>query len=127
MARNVETRTVQAPSLVAVGQRGDVLAWRQQSGLFLQYEAPHSPVRVGLPGMADSGLIVAVTITPDLVGKTIGAAVQAEFKSSRSQQTEAQANWQRAVEQRGGVYRIVRSPADMLALIEDVQNGRAWH
>jgi hypothetical protein len=124
--KNAETRTVQNPALLVAGARPDVLAWRQQSGLFRQFEAPHTPVRVGLPGMADAGMIVAVTITPDMVGKTIGVAVQPEFKAGRGQQSASQAGWQRAVEARGGVYRLVRSDADMLALIADVQAGRCW-
>lgn len=110
--------------MLAVGQRDDVLIWRQQSGLFRQFEAPHTPVRVGLPGMADAGMIVAVTITPDMVGKTIGVAVQPEFKAARGRQSESQANWQAAVEQRGGIYRLVRSPDELSQLVEDVQHGR---
>jgi hypothetical protein len=121
MARNRETRTVQLPAMLAVGQRPDVLIWRQQSGLF--YTEQGNPVRVGLPGMSDAGMIVAVTITPDMVGKTIGVAVQPEFKA-KSQQTEAQAGWQKAVEQRGGIYRLVRSADEAVALVEDVQRGR---
>lgn len=87
---------------------------------------PEQLVRVGLPGMADAGMIVAVTVTPEMVGKTIGVAVQPEFKTDRGQQSDAQRNWQRAVEARGGVYRVVRSADDMQQLVEDVQHGRAW-
>ncbi len=126
MAKNRETTHVQNPAMLAVGQRNDVLVWRQQSGMFLTYEPPHTPVRVGLPGMADAGMIVAVTITPEMVGKTIGVAVQPEFKSGRGQQSDRQAGWQRAVETRGGVYRIVRTEADMRQLVDDVQAGRPW-
>lgn len=121
MAKNRETTHVQHPAMVAVGARPDVLVWRQQSGLFFTREG--NPVRVGLTGMADAGMIVAVTITPDMVGRTIGVAVQPEFKAG-GQQSEAQANWQRAVEQRGGIYRLVRSSGDMLRLVDDVQHGR---
>lgn len=101
-----------------------MLVWRQQSGLFRQFEAPHTPVRVGVPGMADSMAVVAVTITPDMVGRTIGVAVAPEFKTTRGRQSEAQRNWQTAFEKRGGVYRLVRSADEMLALIDDVKNGR---
>lgn len=99
-----------------------MLVWRQQSGLF--YTREGNPVRVGLPGMADSGMIVAVTITPEMVGKTIGVAVQPEYKTTSGQQSEAQRNWQRAVEQRGGVYRLVRSAEAMNKLISDVKTGK---
>lgn len=124
MAQNRETRTAQNPALLAVGARPDVLAWRQQSGLFFTREG--NPVRVGVPGLADSLMVVAVTITPDLVGRTVGVAVAAEFKTDTGRQSPAQARWQDAFTKRGGVYRLVRSAADMLALVADVKAGR-WN
>ena len=99
-----------------------VLAWRQQSGLF--YTRDGVPVRVGLPGMSDCGMIVPVVITPDMVGRTIGVAVQPEFKTQKGRQSEAQSNWQQAVELRGGAYKLVRSDSEMVQLITDIQNGR---
>ena len=124
MAKNRETRTVQNPALVAVGARPDVMAWRQQSGMFRAFDDPTKMVRVGQTGMADSLAVVAVTITPEMVGRTIGLAVAAEFKTNTGRQSEAQQNWQRAFEQRGGIYRLIRNAADMLALVSDVQAGR---
>lgn len=123
MAKNRETRTVQNPALLAVGARPDVLIWRQQSGLFRQFETPHNPVRVGTPGMADSMAIVSVEITPEMVGKRIGVAVAAEFKTGTGRQSEAQRHWQSAFEQRGGIYRLIRSAEDMQALVDKVQRG----
>ena len=124
MAKNRETRTVQNPALLAVGARPDVLIWRQQSGLFRQFEPPHNPVRVGTPGQADSIAVVSVTITPEMVGKTIGVAVAPEFKTATGKQSDRQKAWQAAFEQRGGIYRLIRNAADMLALVSDVQAGR---
>jgi len=88
------------------------------------YDNPDRIIRVGLPGMSDAGMIVAVTITPDMVGKTVGVACQPEFKTAKGAQAVKQKNWQQAVEQRGGVYQLVRSAADMLALVDRVQHGR---
>lgn len=121
--KNRETRTVQNPAMLEVGARPDVLIWRQQSGLFRQFEPPYAPIRVGTPGIADSMAVVAVTITPDMVGKTIGVAVAPEFKTANGKQREKQKLWQTAFESRGGVYRLVRSTDDMRRLIEDVQRG----
>jgi hypothetical protein len=123
MAQQRETRTVQNPALLAVGARPDVMIWRQQSGVFRSYDNPQSVVRVGQPGMADSLAVVAVTITPEMVGRTVGVAVAAEYKTDTGRQSEAQRNWQRAFQQRGGIYRVVRSAAEMVGLVEGVKRG----
>ncbi len=124
MSQNRETREAQNPALLAVGARPDVLVWRQQSGVFRSYNDPQRVVRIGVPGIADSLAVVAVTITPDMVGKTIGVAVAPEFKTSSGRQSQPQKDWQAAFEKRGGIYRLVRSAADMLGLVDDVQRGR---
>lgn len=100
------------------------MIWRQQSGVFRAYDNPQNVVRVGQPGMADSLAVVAVTITPDMVGKTVGVAVAAEYKTDRGRQSEAQVNWQRAFQLRGGIYRVIRSAAEMVGLVDEVQRGR---
>lgn len=123
MTTNRETREVQTPAMLAVGTRPDVLVWRQQSGLFRVYDNPKRVVQIGEAGIADAGMIVAVTITPEMVGRTVGVAVQPEFKTKTGRQSEAQRNWQAAVEKRGGVYALVRSADEMLALVDRVQRG----
>lgn len=123
MAKNRETRTVAHPALLAVGQRPDVLIWKQPVGLFRQYEPPHAPVRVGTPGQSDAMAVVAVTITPDMVGKTIGVAVAPEFKTTGGKPSQRQKDWRAAFEARGGIYDLVRSPADMVELVARVQRG----
>jgi hypothetical protein len=131
MAKNRETTTVQNPALLEVGARPDVLVWRQQSGLFRAYDDTEKIVRIGMPGLSDSMAVVAVTITPDMVGQTVGVAVAPEFKVAArpgrraGTQSDAQAGFQRAFEQRGGVYRLVRSADDMRQLVADVQSGQA--
>ena len=122
--QNRETRETQNPALLAVGTRADVLVWRQQSGCFRSMDNPNRIVRVGQPGMSDSGMIVAVTITPDMVGKTIGVAVQPEFKClKKGGQSDRQVEWQDAVEKRGGIYELVRSADQMVSLVERVKSG----
>jgi len=123
MAQQRETREASNPALLAVGLRPDVLVWRQQSGVFRSFTDPKRIVTVGHKGLSDAGMIVAVTITPGMVGKTVGVAVQPEFKTQRGRQSADQINWQNAVEKRGGIYRLVRSADDMTQLVEDVQNG----
>lgn len=125
MAKNHETTHVQNPALLAVGARRDVLAYRQQSGVFRAMDNPRRIVTVGTTGLADCALIVKVRITQDMVGKDIGAAVQAEFKTFKkgSAQSEGQEDWQRNVEERGGIYQVVKSAQEMTELIDRVQRG----
>ena len=110
--------------MIAVGSRPDVLVWRQQVGLFHPYQQPERVVRIGIEGMSDAGMVVAVTITPEMVGKTVAVAVSPEFKTKAGRQQGNQAGWQSAFEQRGGIYRLVRSEQDMVQLVDDVQAGR---
>ena len=124
MAQNRETKTVAHPALLEVGARPDVMIWKQPVGLFRALEDPSRRVMVGTPGQADSIAVVAVVITAEMVGKTIGVAVAPEFKTAKGTQSEKQKNWQAAFQRRGGIYRLVRSAAEMLALVDDVQNGR---
>ena len=124
MAQNKETRTAAHPALLAVGARPDVMIWKQPVGLFRALEDPTRKVMVGTPGQADSIAVVAVTITPDMVGRTIGVAVAPEFKTNTGKQSQRQKDWQAAFEKRGGIYRLVRNAADMIGLVHDVQTGR---
>lgn len=122
MAQQTETK-LQNACFLAVGSRRDAVVFRQQSGVFRAMDSERV-VKVGQPGMSDALAVVAVTITPDMVGKTIGVACFPEFKTRTGRQAEAQHCFQRAVQSRGAIYRLIRSVADMLALVEDVKAGR---
>lgn len=125
MAQTPESR-IQSAAFLATGEHPDVLAFRQQSGVFRAMNDNNRVVRVGQPGMADIGMIVPVVITADMVGMTIGVAVQPEVKTRTGRQAEAQHTWQTAVERAGGVYRLIRSADDMRTLINDVRTARAF-
>lgn len=122
---NPETK-IQNACFLAASRHPDVLVFRQQSGVFRAMNDNNRVVRVGVPGMADSGMIVPVTITADMVGQTVGIAVQAEFKTRTGKQAEAQHTWQAAVRRCAGIYRLVRSATEMEALIQDVKSGKAF-
>lgn len=100
------------------------MVWKQPVGLFRALEDPQRKVLVGTPGQSDAMAVVAVTITADMVGRTVGVAVAPEFKTATGRQSDRQKLWQAAFEARGGVYRLVRSADDMLSLVDDVQAGR---
>lgn len=119
---NPETK-IQNSALLAVGARPDVLAMRLHSGVFRAYDDPTKIVRVGQPGLPDTLLLVATEITADMIGRTVPIAVAAEIKTQRGRQSEAQARWQSAFQQRGGVYELVRSAEQMVDLVERVQRG----
>lgn len=123
MTKSREVRTIQNPALLAASALPGVLAMRQQSGVFRSMTDPDRIVRVGVPGLADAGLIVAVTITPEMIGRTIGASIQTEFKTAAGRQSADQRTWADAVRRAGGVYQVVRSAAEMIELVERVRRG----
>lgn len=110
--------------MLAVGTRPDVLIWKQPVGLFRALNDPERKVFVGTPGQADSMMVIKMMITPEMVGKTIGVAVAPEFKTDKGTQSKKQKDWMAAFQSRGGIYRLIRSAADMLALVDDVKAGR---
>lgn len=124
MAKSAEVRTVQNPALLAASAVPGVLAFRQQSGVFRAMDDPARVVRVGLPGMADAGLIVAVEITPDMVGRVIGASLQMEFKTAAGRQAADQRSWAEAVRRAGGVYELVRSADQVPEIIGRIRRGQ---
>lgn len=125
MAQNGETK-IQNRALLAVGMRPDCLAMRMQSGVFRAMNDPDRIVKVGSPGVADTLVMVKVTITPDMIGKTVAVPLAAEIKTKDGQQSQAQRDWQRSFEARGGVYRVVRTPEEMTAVVAEVQSGQAF-
>lgn len=119
MARNAETDIAHS-ILLGIGQRPDVLAMKRTVGTFRAMDNPDRLVRVGTPGEPDIGAVVAVTVTPDMVGKTIGVAVGIEVKTATGQQRKAQQLFELAWTRRGGIYTVARSADDAVALIDNL-------
>lgn len=109
---------IQSEIMLALSEAG-VLVWRQHVGTFRPIHGG-APIKIGLTGMADIGAIVPVAITPDLVGQTLGVAVQLEVKTATGKQADAQRCWQAAVEYRGARYGVVRSAEDALGIIRSI-------
>jgi hypothetical protein len=91
---------------LALGQRDDIFMFRINVGVF-------RPMR----GEQARAIRSAPDGTPDLLGvKAHGQAFGIEVKASKGRQSQAQKNWQRAWEKRGGIYILARS-------VEDVYKG----
>lgn len=124
MAQQLESKLMNA-GMLAIGQRRDVLVNRQHVGKYRSLIGDHI-ISIGVPGMADLSLAVSCLITADMVGKTVAIACEAEFKTHKagSKQSDAQRLRQHAFTKIGGVYRVCRSPEDLVALVDDVKNGK---
>lgn len=125
MAQNGETK-IQNRALLAIGLDPDVLAMRVQSGVFRAMDDPDRIVKVGSPGVADTMAFVRTVITPEMVGKVVAVPLAAEIKTETGKQSKDQQAWQKSFEARGGIYRIVRKPEDMIDAVEEIRTGRAF-
>lgn len=71
------------------------------------------PFNTGLPkGFSDLFGLVSVTITPDMVGQTFARFFGLEVKTPKGRATGDQSNFLGAVDRKGGLSGVVRSPAD---------------
>lgn len=109
--------------LLELGCLPDVYIQNQPTGTFRAWDDPRRPVKVGNPGQSDLLAVVAVTITPDMVGQTVGLAWFPEVKTPSGKQRDTQRAFQAAVERRGARYDLVRSPGEAVAIIEAIKRG----
>lgn len=108
---NAET-TLQQHIRLAVGQRSDVRLFRNNTGT-LPDPRTGRPIQFGLAkGSADLIGIKQVTITPDMVGQTIGVFTSIEVKTPTGRVTPQQRNWLAMVRKLGGIAGIARSIRD---------------
>ena len=108
---NAET-TLQQHIRLAVGQRSDVRLFRNNTGT-LPDPRTGRPIQFGLArGSADLIGIKQVTITPDMVGQTIGVFTSIEVKTPTGRVTPQQRNWLTMVRKLGGIAGIARSIRD---------------
>jgi len=112
--RNSETNITKSILLAVGGVGGPGMAWQQTVGKFRSLQDPSRLVQVGVPGMSDVLAVVPVVITQEMVGKAVGVAVGIEVKTATGKQREAQKLWQLALERKGGIYLLSRSPEQAL-------------
>jgi hypothetical protein len=97
---------IQQSIRLALGMRDDIMMFRINVGVFRPL---HGDQKRAIRSAPDG--------TPDLIGvMSPGRAFAIEVKTAKGQQHEAQKNWQKAWEKRGGIYILARS-------IEDVYKG----
>lgn len=104
-------KSIQNQILVGMSALPDVLVWRQNVGMGTMTNADGATHKMsfGVPGMADIG------------GICCGIALQLEVKNATGKQTAKQRKWQKAVELAGGIYSVVRSLDEALAIIEEAR------
>lgn len=108
---NAET-TLQQHIRLAVGQRSDVRLFRNNTGT-LPDPRTGRPIQFGLArGSADLIGIKQVTITPEMVGQSIGVFTSIEVKTPTGRVTPEQRNWLTMVRKLGGIAGIARSTRD---------------
>ena len=108
---NAETE-IQQRIRLEIGHRSDVRLFRNNTGT-LPDPRTGRPIQFGLAkGSADLIGIKQVTITPDMVGQTIGVFTSIEVKTPTGRVTPQQRNWLAMVRKLGGIAGIARSIRD---------------
>jgi len=118
-----EETNLQSECFLAIGSRTDALIWRQHVGAYRSMDNPKRIIKVGTPGMSDACMIVQCTITSAMLGKTVGIAVQPEFKTTKGKQADSQKKWEKAVSKVGAIYALIHSPSELVGLVEKIKRG----
>jgi len=101
---------------LALGMRDDIFMFRINVGVFRPL---HGDQRRAIRSAPDG--------TPDLIGvMQPGRAFAIEVKAAKGQQREAQKNWQKAWEKRGGIYILARSVDDVYKGLDISVDGDAY-
>ncbi len=113
---NAETN-LQAQIWKAASQSPDVRLFRNNVGTCTTADGRF--VRFGLcPGSSDLIGLKSVTVTPDMVGKTIALFVAVEVKTPRGRVTDEQQRFLDFVQRSGGCAGVARSVEDVEKILE---------
>lgn len=93
-------------------------AYKTESGRFIRYG-------VGGTGGSDLIGITPITITPEMVGRTIGVFTALEVKTKTGRPTEAQTLFIKAIRRAGGIAGIVRSSEDAKKLTGEYKHDNS--
>lgn len=109
---------IQRLIMLAASDAG-VTVFRNNIGAYTTADGYRIKYGVGNPGGSDLIGITPVTITPDMVGRTVGVFTALEVKTKTGKPTQAQLNFQRVITSSGGIAGVVRSPDEALTLIKN--------
>ena len=113
----ISEATIQNNIRLALGMRDDIFMFRINVGVFRPL---HGDQKRAIRSAPDG--------TPDLMGvMTPGRAFAIEVKTARGQQREAQKNWQKAWEKRGGIYVLARSVEDVYKALDISADDTAYN
>jgi hypothetical protein len=105
---------------LALGQLPDIRLWRNNSG---KLPDPRTGrwVQFGVASPGGSDLIGyrSITITPDMVGRTVAVFTAIEVKTPTGRATPAQRHFIDHIRRAGGIAGIVRSVADAQRILGD--------
>lgn len=102
--------------LLALGSRKDVRLFRNNVGVATTRDG--NVIRFGLaPGSSDLIGWRTITVTPDMVGKSIAVFLGVEVKTPTGAIRQNQRTWQAAVQSMGGIAEILRSPTEINRII----------
>lgn len=91
-----------------LGREAGVLLFRNNTGVLRDDRG--RPVRFGLhPGSGDLIGVRSITITPEMVGKTVGLIVSIEVKTETGKPRPDQIHWAETISAAGGLAGIARN------------------
>jgi len=108
---------IQSEIQLAASNAG-VPLFRNNTGAYTSESGSYIRFGVGGPGGSDLIGITPVTITPDMVGDTIGVFTAIEVKTKNGRPTKQQTKFIESVKRNGGIAGIARSADDALSLIK---------
>lgn len=111
---------IKAEVLKFLGLEKSIMIWNNPTGVAKTMDGKRV-IKFGLEGSADIMGVQAVTITPDMIGQTIGRLVAIETKTKTGKQRKQQSNFQKAIEARGALYILARDIADVKGLKDDTK------
>lgn len=112
----IRERTIMRRILIALCRIPGVRLFRNNIGLAKYPDG--SRVQYGLcPGSADLIGWRSVTVTPDMVGRTVAVFVAVETKAARGRVTAGQNNFISRVREAGGIAGVARSENEAIKLM----------